>query len=305
MKDENWDDLRLFLHVAREGGLAGAAEKTGISPPTIGRRMLALERATGRALFIRAKTGYELAPDGHVLFDRVQGMQAAARSISDWREQVLSLPIVRIISDSALSRFIGEQLPALWTPDDPFRMCFKTKDNGIDLTYREADIAVCIQKPQAGNVAARKSVAVAYAPYRAVELRFRPLWQLGLPRHRRREPAVDAMGFRATRSVDHHLGEYASHAVRCHSRGCGGRHPALLHRRQRSEDSSARGRLSRSFVIPRGSFCMTMNDTGARCAKSPIGLPFCCRCMPIFSRALGTPSEGVPAIPLAKHFARV
>ncbi|CCE99729.1 hypothetical protein predicted by Glimmer/Critica (plasmid) [Sinorhizobium fredii HH103] len=54
MKVENWEDLRLFLHVAEQGGLAGAAEKTGISAPTIGRRMLALERATGRALFVRA-----------------------------------------------------------------------------------------------------------------------------------------------------------------------------------------------------------------------------------------------------------
>ena len=182
MKDENWDDLRLFLHVAREGGLAGAADKTGISPPTIGRRMLALERSTGRALFIRAKTGYELAPDGLVLFDRVQGMQAAARSIADWREEVLSLPIVRIISDSAMSQFIGAQLPAIWRPDDAFRMCFKTRDGGIDLTYREADIALSAAPPQAGNVAARKSVEVAYAPYHAVGFdpgRFRNWVSLG------------------------------------------------------------------------------------------------------------------------------
>ncbi len=50
MKLDNWDDLRLFLHVAEQGGLAGAAEKTGVSAPTLGRRMLALERASGRAL---------------------------------------------------------------------------------------------------------------------------------------------------------------------------------------------------------------------------------------------------------------
>ena len=42
--DTDWDDLRLFLHVAEQGGLAGTATLTGISAPTIGRRMLALER---------------------------------------------------------------------------------------------------------------------------------------------------------------------------------------------------------------------------------------------------------------------
>ena len=44
MTDVNWDDLKLFHIVATEGGLAGAASLTGISAPTIGRKMLFLER---------------------------------------------------------------------------------------------------------------------------------------------------------------------------------------------------------------------------------------------------------------------
>jgi len=39
----NWDDLRLFVAVARAGGLASAEKTTGKSAPTLGRRMLALE----------------------------------------------------------------------------------------------------------------------------------------------------------------------------------------------------------------------------------------------------------------------
>ncbi|MDX3927520.1 MAG: LysR family transcriptional regulator [Shinella sp.] len=165
MKEENWEDLRLFLHVAQEGGLAGAAEKTGFSAPTIGRRMLSLEKSTGRALFIRAKTGYELAPDGQVLLDRVQRMQSAAQTIVDWHQKVLTLPIVRLISESAIARFTAESLPSLWTPDDCFRMCFKTSDGVIDLTHRDADIALVSRQPQTGNVATRRSISVAYAPY--------------------------------------------------------------------------------------------------------------------------------------------
>ena len=48
-----WDDLHLFLAVAREGGLSPAARATGRSAATLGRRMLALERAMGRELFVR------------------------------------------------------------------------------------------------------------------------------------------------------------------------------------------------------------------------------------------------------------
>ncbi|WEX75790.1 LysR family transcriptional regulator [Sinorhizobium numidicum] len=165
MKVENWEDLRLFFHVAQEGGLAGAAEKTGLSAPTIGRRMLALERSTGRALFVRARTGYGLAPDGQMLLDRVLAMQAAAQDIANWHEKVLSMPIVRVLLDSALSHFTAERLRHFWTPHDEFRMCFKSSDEDIHLTHRDADIGLCGQRPKTGNVAARRSVAVAYAPY--------------------------------------------------------------------------------------------------------------------------------------------
>lgn len=165
MKLDNWDDLRLFLHVAEQGGLAGAAEKTGVSAPTLGRRMLALERASGRALFVRTRTGYELAPDGHVLLERVKAMYAAAQDIDDWQEAVHSLPIVRLLSDSTLSCFTAASFNHLWTPGDAFRVCFKTSEAALDLTYREADIGLAAERPETGNFAARRSVQIAYAPY--------------------------------------------------------------------------------------------------------------------------------------------
>ncbi|MEK1901875.1 MAG: LysR family transcriptional regulator, partial [Rhizobium sp.] len=90
MKEASWDDLQLFFHVATSGGLTGAAARTGLSPPTIGRRMLALERATGRTLFRRGPTGYLLAKDGETLFERVLVMQEAAEAIADWRGDVLT-----------------------------------------------------------------------------------------------------------------------------------------------------------------------------------------------------------------------
>ncbi|WP_164851723.1 LysR family transcriptional regulator, partial [Sinorhizobium meliloti] len=165
MKLENWDDLRLFLHVAEQGGLAGAAERAGVSAPTIGRRMLALERAIGRALFVRARTGYELAPDGHVLLERVKAMYEAAQDIHNWQESVHSLPMVRLLSDSTLSCFTAASFNHLWSPTDSFRVCFKTSEAILDLTYREADIGLAAERPETGNVAARRSVRIAYAPY--------------------------------------------------------------------------------------------------------------------------------------------
>ncbi|MDI5926485.1 LysR family transcriptional regulator [Rhizobium leguminosarum] len=167
MKDASWDDLQLFFHVATGGGLSAAAARTGLSAPTIGRRMLALERVTGRSLFSRGPTGYLLAKDGQALLDRVRLMQDAARAISDWRGEVLTLPIVSTAADSWTSRFIADHLASVWTPKDSFRMCYKTCDTSVDFTYREAHIAIGHSRPESGNVAIRRSVQVAHAAYQA------------------------------------------------------------------------------------------------------------------------------------------
>lgn len=167
MKDASWDDLQLFFHVATGGGLSAAAGRTGLSAPTIGRRMLALERVTGRSLFSRGPTGYLLAKDGQELLDRVRLMQDAARAISDWRGEVLTLPIVSTAADSWTSRFVADHLANVWTPKDSFRMCYKTCDTSVDFTYREAHIAIRHSRPESGNVAIRRSVKVAHAAYQA------------------------------------------------------------------------------------------------------------------------------------------
>lgn len=165
MNDIGWEDLRLFYYVARHGSLAGAAARTGVSSPTLGRRMRDLERTTGRQLFVRRQTGYELAADGRVLLDRVMGMQAAARTIDDWRDEVTSLPLVVLAAGTWTSRFIADNLASVWTPADGFRMCFKTAEAWVDLNHREADIGLRNQRPVSGNVAARRACDVAFAPY--------------------------------------------------------------------------------------------------------------------------------------------
>ncbi len=70
----SWDDLHLFLAVAREGGLSPAARTTGRSAATLGRRMLALERSIRRELFVRHERGYELTADARELLAELTAM---------------------------------------------------------------------------------------------------------------------------------------------------------------------------------------------------------------------------------------
>ncbi len=170
MKDVNWDDLKLFHIVASEGGLAGAASQTGISAPTIGRRMLFLERTMGRTLFIRSQQGYRLAPDGLTLFEHVQSMRRTASDISQWHGDAFARPIVSVASNIWMMGFIADHADALRGKGDEFRLCCKLFGANDDLTYRRGMVAIFDKPPERRNFATLKSVTVSYHAYRAETL---------------------------------------------------------------------------------------------------------------------------------------
>lgn len=60
----NWDDLRIFLAVARTGSISGAAKYLGVQHSTVSRRKRSLEDKLGTRLIERKKTGYELTLSG-------------------------------------------------------------------------------------------------------------------------------------------------------------------------------------------------------------------------------------------------
>lgn len=167
MKNIEWDDLRLFLAVARHGGLSGAVRQHGSSPATVGRRMLALEQAVGRPLFIRRQTGYELTDDGRLLLAKAQAMEAGARGIQDWLDADGRRSVVRISAGTWTANFLAANFARLWTPDDPFRIAFKTTEARLDIAHREVEIGVRNAAPENPSLAGRRTVEVAQAPFRA------------------------------------------------------------------------------------------------------------------------------------------
>src|SRR3546814_4043001 len=73
MQDLNWDDLRIFLALARKAKLSHAARATGVDATTISRRIARLEAALGVRLF-------ELSPQGHVLTSHGRALLPAAET---------------------------------------------------------------------------------------------------------------------------------------------------------------------------------------------------------------------------------
>jgi DNA-binding transcriptional LysR family regulator len=167
MKNLDWNDLRIFLSVARGGGLSAAASALGSSPATIGRRMLALEEAVGRPLFVRRQSGYALTKDGRTLLSKALAMEAGAKPIADWLALGGQRSLVRISAGTWTANFFAENFSKLWRPDDPFRIAFKTTEAKLDIAHREVEIGIRNRQPDSPNLAARRTVEVAQAPFRA------------------------------------------------------------------------------------------------------------------------------------------
>ena len=73
----DWDNLRYFLELARLGTLAGAARRLSVEHTTVSRRIQALEKQMGVALFAREAGGHRLTEAGRQLLPAVESMESA------------------------------------------------------------------------------------------------------------------------------------------------------------------------------------------------------------------------------------
>jgi len=78
----DWDDLRVFLAVARSGSLAEAARGLSVSYSTVSRRLAALEAGLGARLFDRSGSAYELTRAGYEMLESAKRMEAEFEALA-------------------------------------------------------------------------------------------------------------------------------------------------------------------------------------------------------------------------------
>ena len=78
----DWNRARAFLVTAEEGSLSAAARALGMTQPTLGRQVSALEEELSIVLFERVGLGLELTPTGLDLLEHVRAMGEAASRVS-------------------------------------------------------------------------------------------------------------------------------------------------------------------------------------------------------------------------------
>jgi len=172
----DWDQLRIFLAVAREGTLGAAAKTIGQTQPTIGRRLSALEETVGHVLFQRTTAGFVLTDEGNAVLQHAERIEeevfsferqlagnpasldgALRLSSSDWFGTLLLAPILAEL---------GQRHPAL-------SLELLTDSRLYSLPRREADIVFRIVPFDEPDVISRRLMHIPYAVYRSVGVPFR------------------------------------------------------------------------------------------------------------------------------------
>jgi len=141
----DWNNARAFLVTAEEGSLSAAARALGLTQPTLGRQVNALEEELGVALFERVGKGFELTPSGEELLKHVRAMGEAAGSLtltaSGQSESIEGT--IGISTTDLVSVFVMPSIVEKLRRQHPgIRVELIVTNSESDLKRREADIAI-------------------------------------------------------------------------------------------------------------------------------------------------------------------
>lgn len=154
----DWNQARAFLATVEEGSLSAAARALGLTQPTLGRQVAALEAQLNVVLFERIGRSLALTPSGIELLDHVRMMREAANRISltaSGQSQSIEGK-VRITASDMMSAYVLPQAVTLLREAAPLVEIDIIAANDIrDLQQREADIAIRHIRPEQPDLIAR------------------------------------------------------------------------------------------------------------------------------------------------------
>lgn len=155
----DWNRARAFLVTAEEGSFSAAARALGISQPTVGRQVAALEDELDVTLFERVGSGLALTEAGADLVEHVRAMGEAANRVSltaAGRATTIAGPVIIAASEVAAAHTLPPLIADIRARYPAVQVEIVASTGVSDLQRREADIAVRNFRPQAEGLVARK-----------------------------------------------------------------------------------------------------------------------------------------------------
>lgn len=151
---EGWDDLRILWAVAQAGTVTAGARALGVDQTTVSRRLRALEKRAGHALFERLRGGVVLTPSGeayaraaHDLQDRVQALERETAG------EIGLVGTLRLTLPKLLARAWMSPLVRFAAAHPALSLEIISSDQRLDLARREVDLAIRdVERPPDGLV---------------------------------------------------------------------------------------------------------------------------------------------------------
>jgi DNA-binding transcriptional LysR family regulator len=186
----DWDDLRVFSAMVDSGSLRGASLRLGVNHSTVFRRLNRLEESVSARLFDRLPEGYALTQTGEELKAHVQRVrdEVDALELAVLGKDFKASGTIRITApDNIAYTYLPEHLARFRALQPAIRIEMIVGGTSLDLTRREADIAIRASKKPPDFLIGRRVCTLAWAFYAAqnyLRENGRPVQQSELKRHR-------------------------------------------------------------------------------------------------------------------------
>jgi len=165
-----WDDLKIFLAVAREGSISGAAKRLAVQHSTVSRRLRSLEERLDTRLIERKTSGYELTEAGEELKlsaskieVEILEFEGALGGLDSSASGELRVTAINNMASTILMPMFT-QFSATY-PD--IRLHIQVSNKFIRLAERDADIAIRLTNTPIDTLIGTRLVTVASAVYGA------------------------------------------------------------------------------------------------------------------------------------------
>jgi DNA-binding transcriptional LysR family regulator len=155
----DWDDLRVFLAVARARRVAPAARALGIDATTIGRRLQRLEQALGTDLFEMAAGERALTERGQALLRHAESVESAALAAMEdvtGQQRRLSGQVRLSVAEGFGTWLLAPGLADFHARHPGIRIDLITASGFLNPSKREADMAVMLARPQRGRLSVKR-----------------------------------------------------------------------------------------------------------------------------------------------------
>jgi DNA-binding transcriptional LysR family regulator len=156
-----WDDLRIFLAVARKESLSSAGKELKLDPATVGRRVQRLEDDLRQTLFQKSPQGYQLSEAGSRLLVHADAAEQAVLQATDEMkgQSAMMSGVVRIGAPDGCANYLLPQVCAAIAASNPgLDIQIIALPRIFNLSKREADMAIGVSQPTAGRLTVQRIV---------------------------------------------------------------------------------------------------------------------------------------------------